>query len=156
MARIHNQDRSSPNCTVWVGGLLDTVQEKDLRRVFLRCGEVTGCKIWSGKKEVVTDSGAKQLLGYAFVDFADEEGAKRAPRELCGIEIHGNAIKVRPRPSKTTVDGVSRGRGRDASDSYQPLSSPRRSNSGQSEVCKYYLKGAQGCRFGGSVRTING
>ena len=113
---------NSANCTVWVGGLSRKTQESDLHRVFSSCGDVTKCTI----------------KRFAFVEFADEEGAERALEELDNVEIHGATIMVR---SKTT-DVPGRLTGADQTES----------NSGRTKVCFNYLKGK--CRYGGRVSAI--
>ena len=126
--------------TVWVGNL-PNVQEKDLRQVFSRCGEVIGCSI---------------PRRYGFVDFADEEGARRAIRELNGSEIRGKEITVRPSNRAQHRVGGGRERGssrrdgeyRGESDWHPPAQA---SGYGRSthDQCRFYLKGT--CTYGEEV-----
>lgn len=88
MAFRPSVDDHSTRHTLWVGNLPSDVQERDLRQAFSRCGEITSCTI---------------PRRYAFVQFANDEGASIALRELDGSEIYGNKITVNR--SKTTVGG---------------------------------------------------
>ena len=127
------------NYSVWVGGLSSEVQERDLRRVFERCGRVMGCKIRPGTITKINSFGEAELLGWAFVDFKDEEGAKRALRELNGAEIQGNCIDVRPRTAdKKPTYTYNRDRG-----GSQPRS--------RSDVCLFYSRGR--CKYGSRVSS---
>ncbi len=78
---------------IYVGNLSYKLNEDDLRQVFEEYGEITSVKI-------IKDKYSGRSKGFAFVEMADEEGAKTAINELNGTEHDGRKIVVneaRPR-----------------------------------------------------------
>jgi len=70
-----------------VSNLSVTVQEKDLKRIFSRYGDVASATI-------VNDSATGRSRGYGFVEMVDERAANKAIDGLNGARIDGRSIKV--------------------------------------------------------------
>lgn len=94
---------------LYVGNLAYSESESDLTTAFSECGNVESVRI-------ITDRDTGKSKGFAFVEMADEEGAKQAVSQLDGQERGGRSIKVSPARPKEQGGGGSRsgggGRGR--------------------------------------------
>lgn len=73
---------------IYVGNLSWSLNSDDLRELFSEYGEVISAK-------VITDKfNNNRSKGFAFVEMADEEAAKRAIEGLNGAEVGGRNIVV--------------------------------------------------------------
>jgi RNA recognition motif-containing protein len=73
--------------TLFVANFGDEIEEKDLERLFGRCGEVVGCKIWV---DLVTGN----PKGFGFVTMGSREMANDAITALNGKYWHRHRLKV--------------------------------------------------------------
>ncbi|MGQ9663669.1 MAG: RNA recognition motif domain-containing protein [Kiritimatiellia bacterium] len=81
---------------MYVGNLSFQTMESDLRELFAQVGNVTSC-------DLVTDKFTGKSRGFAFVEMATEEEAKKAIAELGGKNVDGRALTVneaRPREER--------------------------------------------------------
>ena len=70
-----------------VNYLPSSLNQDDVKKMFERVGAVLSCKLVRSK---VTG----QSLGYAFIQYADEDSAAKAITEITGTEMQGKKIKV--------------------------------------------------------------
>lgn len=78
---------------IFIAGLSYSINDQDLRELFLEYGEPTSAK-------VIMDRATGRSKGYGFVELEDEEAGKKAIAELDGAEYDGRKIAVseaRPR-----------------------------------------------------------
>ncbi|KAF9548312.1 hypothetical protein KI688_001948 [Linnemannia hyalina] len=82
------EDEAAPaaSATVFVGGLSWNVDNDWLRTEFTECGEILDVR-------VITDRDSQRSKGFAYVEFANAEGANAA-LALAGKEIDGRSIRV--------------------------------------------------------------
>lgn len=71
---------------MYVSNLMSHITDADLTKLFSVYGRVMACK-------VISDSITGVSRGFAFVEMADEEGAK-AMKELEGANVEGRRISV--------------------------------------------------------------
>ncbi|KAH7291004.1 hypothetical protein KP509_30G073000 [Ceratopteris richardii] len=91
-SRMHKAQRDeSIRRTVYVSDIDQQVTEEQLARLFLSCGQVVDCRVCGDPNSV---------LRFAFVEFTDEEGARRA-LSLAGTVL--GYYPVRVLPSKTAI-----------------------------------------------------
>ncbi|KAF8960957.1 hypothetical protein BGZ46_001464 [Entomortierella lignicola] len=84
--KTKTEDASPASATVFVGGLSWNVDNDWLRTEFTECGEILDVR-------VITDRDSQRSKGFAYVEFATQEGANAA-LALAGKEIDGRAIRV--------------------------------------------------------------
>ncbi|MFC1710467.1 RNA recognition motif domain-containing protein [Patescibacteria group bacterium] len=72
---------------VYVGNLPYTVNSDELRKIFGEFGEIADAV-------VITDKMSGRSKGFGFVEFADDEMAKKAIDSMNGKEIEGRALVV--------------------------------------------------------------
>ncbi|XP_038985114.1 polyadenylate-binding protein-interacting protein 9-like isoform X2 [Phoenix dactylifera] len=77
--------------TVYVSDIDQLVTEETLAEIFATCGQVVDCRVCGGPHSV---------LRFAFIEFADEDGA-RAALNLCGTVLGYYPLRVLP--SKTAI-----------------------------------------------------
>eukprot|EP01038_Epipyxis_sp_PR26KG_P004924 gene4924-6890_t len=82
-----SSDSSSTNCNLIVNYLPHTIDDNDLREMFLEWGEVVMTK-------VVRDKNTKKSLGYGFVKFLNERDALLAIEKMNGLSIESKILKV--------------------------------------------------------------
>ncbi|CAD7701777.1 unnamed protein product [Ostreobium quekettii] len=84
------RDRSTLEdpCNLYVGYIPHHLTEDQLEAMFVECGEVRDCRI-------ITDRQAGRSKGFGFVRMADEEGARRAIRELNNQQVDNRRLIVR-------------------------------------------------------------
>ena len=70
-----------------VGNLSYRTEQESLHSLFAQYGEVISAQI-------VTDRDTGRSRGFGFVEFADQESAEKATRELNGTELDGRNLKV--------------------------------------------------------------
>ena len=73
---------------IYVGNLSYKVRENDLKEVMEEYGQVDSCKL-------ITDRDTRKSKGFAFVEMADDEAAKKAIAELNGAELDGRTMVVK-------------------------------------------------------------
>ncbi len=73
---------------IFVGGLPFKTDEKELRELFEKYGELTSVK-------VIIDRQTGRSKGYGFVEIEDEAAGQLAIAELDGTQLHGRTIGVR-------------------------------------------------------------
>jgi RNA recognition motif-containing protein len=81
---------------IYVSNLSFNVRDEDLQEYFAEYGEVSSAK-------VILDKFTNKSRGFAFVEMADEEAAKKAIAELDGASVDGRTISVavaRPREER--------------------------------------------------------
>jgi RNA recognition motif-containing protein len=89
---------------LYVGNLLYTTTEDDLRTLFSQHGTVESVA-------VITDRDTGQSKGFGFVEFADDSEAKNAISALSGQQYGGRALTVNEARPKTGGAGGGGGRG---------------------------------------------
>jgi cold-inducible RNA-binding protein len=97
---------------LYVGNLSYTLTESELQGAFAACGEVLSAKI-------IMDRDTGRSKGFAFVEMATAEHARKAIAELDGKEVGGRALRVseakpqenRPRGGGGGFGGGGGGRG---------------------------------------------
>ncbi len=72
---------------LYVGNLSYRSEQEALHSLFAQYGEVISAQI-------VTDRDTGRSRGFGFVEFADQEAADKAARELNGTEFEGRNLKV--------------------------------------------------------------
>eukprot|EP00252_Welwitschia_mirabilis_P022507 TRINITY_DN6109_c0_g1_i2.p1 TRINITY_DN6109_c0_g1~~TRINITY_DN6109_c0_g1_i2.p1 ORF type:complete len:326 (-),score=59.99 TRINITY_DN6109_c0_g1_i2:674-1651(-) len=91
---VRPQQEDSVRRTVYVSDIDQHVTEEQLAALFLSCGQVIDCRICGDPNSV---------LRFAFIEFADEAGARRA------LSLSGTMLgfyPVRVLPSKTAIHPV--------------------------------------------------
>ena len=73
---------------IYVGNLSYKVRENDLKEVMEEYGQVDSCKL-------ITDRDTRKSKGFAFVEMADDEAAKKAIAELNGADLDGRTMVVK-------------------------------------------------------------
>ena len=73
---------------IYVGNLSYKVRESDLKEVIEEYGQVDSCKI-------IIDRDTRKSKGFAFVEMADDDAAKKAIAELNGAELDGRTMVVK-------------------------------------------------------------
>eukprot|EP00005_Dracoamoeba_jomungandri_P000087 CAMPEP_0174252460 /NCGR_PEP_ID=MMETSP0439-20130205/1920_1 /TAXON_ID=0 /ORGANISM="Stereomyxa ramosa, Strain Chinc5" /LENGTH=313 /DNA_ID=CAMNT_0015332997 /DNA_START=67 /DNA_END=1008 /DNA_ORIENTATION=- len=74
-----------------------SLQEDDLRNLFMAFGKIESCKL-------MMDKHTRQSLGYGFVKYSTEEAADKAIAAMSGKEIEGKRLKVsHARPSSSDI-----------------------------------------------------
>ena len=73
---------------IYVGNLSYKVRENDLKEVMEEYGQVDSCKL-------ITDRDTRKSKGFAFVEMADDDAAKKAIAELNGAELDGRTMVVK-------------------------------------------------------------
>jgi RNA recognition motif-containing protein len=79
---------------LYVGNLSKQVTDAQLGDLAKEFGSVTSAN-------VATEKSSGQSKGFGFIEFSDDEAAKKAIAGLDGREVNGQALKVneaRPRP----------------------------------------------------------
>jgi RNA recognition motif-containing protein len=87
---------------IYVSNLSFNVRDEDLQEYFAEYGEVTSAK-------VILDKFTNKSRGFAFVEMADEEAAKKAIQELDGASVDGRTINVAVAKPKEERGGNNRG-----------------------------------------------
>lgn len=72
---------------IFVGNLNYVITEDDIRGFFEEYGELSSVKL-------ITDKFTGKSKGFAFVEMADEQEAKKAIEELNGAEVEGRTMVV--------------------------------------------------------------
>jgi RNA recognition motif-containing protein len=80
--------RSKMTNRLYVGNLVFHATETLIHEQFSTCGEVVSVS-------VVTDRDTGRSRGFAFVEMANAEGARKAIAELDGRDLEGRALRVR-------------------------------------------------------------
>uniref|UniRef100_A0A7S3NX51 FHA domain-containing protein n=1 Tax=Euplotes crassus TaxID=5936 RepID=A0A7S3NX51_EUPCR len=88
------------NDTVWVGNLLPSIKEDELREIFEECGKIKSIRI-------PEDYNTKQGKGFAFITFSDDKGAKSA-LSRDGIPLYKKFLKVSIAENKPELESRSR------------------------------------------------
>ena len=73
---------------IYLGNLSYKVRENDLKEVMEEYGQVDSCKL-------ITDRDTRRSKGFAFVEMADDDAAKKAIAELNGAELDGRTMVVK-------------------------------------------------------------
>ena len=88
---------------LYVGNLSYTTSEDELRDAFAEYGEVASAK-------VITDRETGRSKGFGFIEFTDDEAAKRAMSSMNGAQLGGRALTVNEaRPQAERPHGGSGG-----------------------------------------------
>jgi cold-inducible RNA-binding protein len=87
---------------LYVGNLLYTTTEDDLRTLFAQYGSVDSAA-------VITDRDTGRSKGFGFVEFGNDEEAKNAMSALSGQQYGGRALTVNEARPKTAGAGGGRG-----------------------------------------------
>jgi len=72
---------------IYVGNLPYTVNSDELKKIFSEFGEIVDAI-------VITDKMSGRSKGFGFVEFADEEMAKKAVDSMNGKELEGRGLVV--------------------------------------------------------------
>lgn len=72
---------------LYVGNLSYNTSEDDLRDAFSPYGEVVSAKI-------ITDRDSGRSKGFGFIEFTDDEAAKKAMSAMNGTELGGRSLTV--------------------------------------------------------------
>jgi len=90
---------------LYVGNLSYTVSNRDLEEMFAVHGAVESAN-------VITDRETGRSKGFAFVEMANEQGARAAISALHGKDVGGRSLTVNEaRPREERSDGYGGGRG---------------------------------------------
>ena len=73
---------------IYVGNLSYKMNDNDLEAVFAKFGAVKSAKI-------IMDKETGRSKGFAFVEMADDDAAKKAIAELNGAELDGRTMVVK-------------------------------------------------------------
>lgn len=87
---------------LYVGNLLYTTTEDDLRTLFSQYGSVDSAA-------VITDRDTGRSKGFGFVEFGNDDEAKNAMSALSGQQYGGRALTVNEARPKTAGGGGGRG-----------------------------------------------
>jgi len=83
----NEEDVAKPSPNLFIGSLAWEATDEDLQKAFAECGEVIEAK-------VIRFSDTGRSKGFGFVEFADQESADKAMKEMNGKELAGRPIKV--------------------------------------------------------------
>lgn len=72
---------------VYVGNLPFSIDSEKLKELFSSHGEIE-------EATVISDKFSGRSKGFGFVTFSDDEGAKKAIKEMNEKEVEGRALKV--------------------------------------------------------------
>lgn len=72
---------------LFIGNLDWSVKDEDLQQAFASFGELTSAK-------VVMDRMSGRSRGFGFVEYATDEAAETAKKEMDGKDMKGRAIRV--------------------------------------------------------------
>jgi hypothetical protein len=72
---------------LYIGNLSYDLTNDELNAAFAACGQVISAKI-------ITDRDTGRSKGFAFVEMADEEGARNATAQLDGKDLKGRPLRV--------------------------------------------------------------
>ena len=92
---------------LYVGNLSYETSEGDLRDAFGEYGEVASAKI-------IMDRDTGRSKGFGFVEFSDDDAARKAMSSLNGTEFKGRSLTVneaRPQTERPRGGGENRSRG---------------------------------------------
>lgn len=90
---------------LFVGNLSFQTTESDLRAMFEPFGQIE-------RVHIATDRDTGQARGFAFVEMANDDEAKKAMASLDGKEVSGRNVKVNEaRPKERSGSGGHNGRG---------------------------------------------
>lgn len=84
---MHQNDAPIQPNKLFVGNLPFRTTEDELNQLFAEHGEVTSVKI-------IVDRASGRSKGIAFVEFANEEDAKKAMEALNGFELEGRGLRI--------------------------------------------------------------
>lgn len=84
---MHQNDAPIQPNKLFVGNLPFRTNEDELMQLFSEHGEVVSVKI-------IMDRATGRSKGIAFVEFANEEDAKKALEALNGFELDGRALRI--------------------------------------------------------------
>ena len=73
---------------IYVGNLSYNIRENDLKEAIAEYGQVDSCKL-------IIDRDTRRSKGFAFVEMADDDAAKKAIAELNGAELDGRTMVVK-------------------------------------------------------------
>jgi len=73
---------------IFVGGLPFKVDERELKEIFEKYGELTSVKL-------IIDKQSGRSKGFGFVEMADDEAGQQAIDALDSTELYGRTIGVR-------------------------------------------------------------
>lgn len=110
---------------IYVSNLSFNVTDEDLNEYFAEYGEVSSAK-------VILDKFTQKSRGFAFVEMADDEAAKKAIAELDGASVDGRTINVsiaKPREERTGGGGGNRTGGAGGGGNFQKRNNYSNSNS---------------------------
>ena len=97
--------REEKMTNLFVGNLSFQTTESDLRALFEPFGQIE-------RVHIATDRETGQARGFAFVEMANDEEAKKAMASLDGKEVSGRNVKVNEaRPKERSGFGGNHGRG---------------------------------------------
>lgn len=89
---------------IYVSNLGVNVKDEDLKGLFKEFGDVSSAK-------VIIDKLSGQSRGFGFVEMPDENAAQKAVKELNGIMVDGQSVKVseaRPKDNRSNRDFTSK------------------------------------------------
>jgi len=98
---------------LYVGNLSYETSEDELRDAFASYGDVASAKI-------ITDRDTGRSKGFGFVEFNDDEAARKAMSSMNGADLKGRALTVneaRPQTDRPRGGGMGGGRERSGSGS---------------------------------------
>ncbi len=90
---------------LYVGNLSYETSENDLRDAFAQYGEVASAKI-------IMDRDTGRSKGFGFVEFNDDDAARKAMSSLNGSEFKGRSLTVNEARPQTERQRGGEGRGR--------------------------------------------
>jgi len=91
---------------LYVGNLSYTTSEDDLRDAFSPFGEVASAK-------VITDRDTGRSKGFGFVEFNDDDAARKAMSSMNGAELGGRSLTVNEARPQTDRPRGAAGGGRE-------------------------------------------
>jgi cold-inducible RNA-binding protein len=91
---------------LYVGNLSYNTSEDELRDAFAQYGEVASAKI-------ITDRDTGRSKGFGFIEFSDDESAKRAMSSLNGTDLGGRNLTVNEARPQTDRPKSGMGGGRE-------------------------------------------
>jgi RNA recognition motif-containing protein len=124
---------------LYVGNLSYNAVVEDLKTFFSACGNVVDARI-------ITDRETGNSKGFGFIEFATEEDAEAAIKELDGIEFYGRPLRVNIAEDKRQNGGEYRA----------PQGGPTRNFNGGSQGNRRPSNGYQGHSNYGSQDSSEG